>query len=154
MTRVATEVRARFPHLPIGIQVLSAANKEALAVAKAAGKRRLSVCKETALVTSKTITQEANVEEFAPEILGSFRTVLHDLTKRSACVSGLNFIRAEGFVFSHVGDEGPIHACAAELVRYRKLIGAEDVLIFTDVKKKHRCHFSPVKLLKRQSQFK
>ena len=50
----------------------------------------------------------------------------------------LNFIRAEGFVFSHVGDEGLINSCAAELIRYRKHIGADNVLIFTDIKKKHR----------------
>ena len=50
----------------------------------------------------------------------------------------LNFIRAEGFVFSHVGDEGLINSCAAELIRYRKHIGANNVLIFTDIKKKHR----------------
>ncbi len=52
--------------------------------------------------------------------------------------SGLNFIRAEGFVFSHIGDEGPIHSCAAELLRYRQHIGAQHVHIFTDIKKKHR----------------
>ena len=51
---------------------------------------------------------------------------------------GLNFVRAEGFVYSHIGDEGPIHSCAADLMRYRKHIQADDVLVFTDIKKKHR----------------
>ena len=37
MTRIAAAVRHKLPNLPIGIQVLSAANKQALAVAKAAG---------------------------------------------------------------------------------------------------------------------
>lgn len=31
-------------------------------------------------------------------------------------------------------------ACAGELLRYRKLIDAEDVLVFTDIKKKHSAH--------------
>lgn len=49
-----------------------------------------------------------------------------------------NFIRSEGFVFAHIGDEGYIESNAGLLLRYRKKIDAEDILIFTDVKKKHR----------------
>ncbi len=75
--------------LPLGIQILAGANKEALAVAKAAN---------------------------------------------------FQFIRAEGFVFGHVADEGYIDACAGELMRYRKAIGAEDIAVFTDIKKKHSSH--------------
>lgn len=75
--------------LPCGIQILAAANKEAIAVAHAAG---------------------------------------------------LDFIRAEGFAFAHVADEGIIQSCAAELLRYRKAIGAERVLVWADVKKKHSSH--------------
>lgn len=54
--------------------------------------------------------------------------------------AGLDFIRAEGFVFAHVADEGIIESDAGELLRYRKQIGAEDVLVFTDIKKKHSSH--------------
>lgn len=75
--------------LPLGIQILAGANKEALAVAKAAN---------------------------------------------------FQFMRAEGFVFGHVADEGYIDSCAGELLRYRKTIGAEDVKVFTDIKKKHSSH--------------
>ncbi|NOU61705.1 BtpA/SgcQ family protein [Marinifilum caeruleilacunae] len=75
--------------LPLGIQILAGANKEALAVAKAAN---------------------------------------------------FQFIRAEGFVFGHVADEGYIDSCAGELLRYRKAIGAEEVKIYTDIKKKHSSH--------------
>ena len=57
-----------------------------------------------------------------------------------AHVSGADFIRAEGFVFAHVADEGVIESCAAELLRYRRAIGAERVLVFTDIKKKHSAH--------------
>ena len=75
--------------LPTGVQVLAGANREALAVALAAG---------------------------------------------------LDFIRAEGFVFAHVADEGLIGAGAAELLRYRRKIGAEHVKVFADIKKKHASH--------------
>ena len=54
--------------------------------------------------------------------------------------SGCDFIRAEGFVFGHIADEGYIDADAGELLRYRKQIGAENVKIYTDIKKKHSCH--------------
>lgn len=52
--------------------------------------------------------------------------------------SNLQFVRCEGFVFSHVADEGIIDGSAGELLRYRKFIDAEDIQIFTDIKKKHR----------------
>jgi len=75
--------------LPCGLQILAAANREALAVAHAAG---------------------------------------------------LDFIRAEGFAFAHVADEGVIESCAADLLRFRRAIGADRVAIWADVKKKHSSH--------------
>ncbi|KAH8302005.1 hypothetical protein KR044_001797 [Drosophila immigrans] len=57
-----------------------------------------------------------------------------------AKASELQFIRAEGYVFGHIGDEGYTDSCAGELLRYRKKIDAEDVLVFTDLKKKHSSH--------------
>jgi membrane complex biogenesis BtpA family protein len=57
-----------------------------------------------------------------------------------AHAANLDFIRAEGFVFAHVADEGLIQSSAAELLRYRKLIGAERVQVWADVKKKHSSH--------------
>ncbi|KAH9499743.1 hypothetical protein Btru_077714 [Bulinus truncatus] len=89
MSVVCHEVKRIFPNSPVGVQILAGANKEALAVAKAAG---------------------------------------------------LQFIRAEGFVFAHVADEGVTNACAGELLRYRREIDAENVLVFTDIKKKHSAH--------------
>lgn len=88
MSVVALAVRSDCS-LPLGIQVLAGANKEALAIAHAAN---------------------------------------------------LEFIRAEGFVFAHVADEGIMEACAGELLRYRKQIGAEKVQIWADIKKKHASH--------------
>ena len=89
MTLVARAVKSAAPTLPCGIQILAAANREAVAVALSAG---------------------------------------------------LDFIRAEGFAFAHVADEGIIQSCAADLLRYRRAIGAERVQIWADVKKKHSSH--------------
>lgn len=89
MTRMTHEVKQILSKTPCGIQIVSIANKQALAVAKA---------------------------------------------------TNLQFIRAEGYVFAHIGDEGYTDACAGELLRYRKQIDAENVLVLTDLKKKHSSH--------------
>lgn len=88
MTVVTHEIR-QIAQVPLGVQVLAAANKEALAIAQ---------------------------------------------------ITNADFVRVEGFVFGHVADEGWIEACAGELLRYRKMLGAEDKLIFADIKKKHAAH--------------
>ncbi len=54
-----------------------------------------------------------------------------------ALASGGSFIRAECFVYSHVADEGWMDACAGELLRYRRTIGAEEIMVLADIKKKH-----------------
>lgn len=58
----------------------------------------------------------------------------------AAQAAGLDFVRAEGFVFAHVADEGLIDGSAGALLRYRRQIGAEQVLVLTDIKKKHSSH--------------
>src|SRR3954447_13522249 len=58
----------------------------------------------------------------------------------AAHAAGLDFIRAEGFAFAHVADEGLIESSAAELLRFRKTIGADQIQIWADVKKKHSAH--------------
>jgi len=88
MTAVAQAVRQEID-LPLGIQILAGANREALAVALAAN---------------------------------------------------LDFIRAEGFVYGHLADEGYMDSDAGELLRYRKQIGAEHIMVFTDIQKKHSSH--------------
>src|ERR1044072_9417387 len=57
-----------------------------------------------------------------------------------AYAAGLEFIRAEGYAYAHVADEGLIQSSAAQLLRYRKLIGAERVQVWADIKKKHAAH--------------
>lgn len=57
-----------------------------------------------------------------------------------AKAAGLEFIRGEGFVFGHIADEGWMSSDAGKLLRYRKMIGADDILIFNDIKKKHSSH--------------
>jgi membrane complex biogenesis BtpA family protein len=75
--------------IPCGVQILAAANKEAVAVAQACGMR---------------------------------------------------FVRVEGFTFAHVADEGIIDGCAGELLRFRRAIGADGVLVLADIRKKHSSH--------------
>ncbi|MBU1239016.1 BtpA/SgcQ family protein [Myxococcota bacterium] len=57
-----------------------------------------------------------------------------------AKAAGLEFVRVEGYVFGHIADEGYFDSCAGELLRYRKMIEAEGVMVFTDIKKKHSSH--------------
>lgn len=51
-----------------------------------------------------------------------------------------SFVRVEGFVFAHVADEGLIESSAGDLLRYRRAIGADNIRVFADVKKKHSAH--------------
>ncbi len=54
---------------------------------------------------------------------------------------GLRFIRAEGFVFASVADEGIMdEADAGPLLRYRRAIGADNIAVLADIKKKHSAH--------------
>lgn len=58
-----------------------------------------------------------------------------------AQAAGGSFIRCENFVFAHVADEGLLErAEAGRLLRYRRAIGAEEIKIFADIKKKHASH--------------
>ena len=88
MAIIAHEIKQNTA-LPLGIQILAAANKEAIA---------------------------------------------------AAYTSGADFIRAEGFVYGHLADEGYIDSNAAKLLRYRKQINANNIAVFTDIKKKHSSH--------------
>jgi membrane complex biogenesis BtpA family protein len=57
-----------------------------------------------------------------------------------AVAAGLDFLRVEGYVYAHIGDEGWHQACAAELIRRRASLKAEHIKIFADIKKKHSAH--------------
>lgn len=57
-----------------------------------------------------------------------------------AHAAGLDYVRAEAYAFAHVADEGLIESSAAELLRFRRRIGAERVRVWADVKKKHSAH--------------
>lgn len=89
MTAICQAVREAVD-VPLGVQVLAGANREALAIAQA---------------------------------------------------TGASFIRAENFILAQVADEGLMpEADAGALLRYRREIGAENVRIFADIKKKHASH--------------
>ncbi|MDX1530768.1 MAG: BtpA/SgcQ family protein [Rhodothermales bacterium] len=57
-----------------------------------------------------------------------------------ALAAQCDFIRAEGWIYAHVSDKGYAEACAGEVLRYRRAIGAHKIPIFCDVKKKHASH--------------
>ena len=58
-----------------------------------------------------------------------------------ALCCGARFIRAEGFVFSSIADEGLFDvADAGPLLRYRREIGAEHIAVMADIQKKHSSH--------------
>jgi uncharacterized protein len=81
------------------------------------------VKQESRLPTGIQILAGANIEAIA---------VAH--------AAGLDFIRAEGYAFAHVADEGLIESSAASVLRYRRMIGADRVQVWADVKKKHSSH--------------
>lgn len=58
-----------------------------------------------------------------------------------AHAAGACFVRAEGFAYASVADEGLLaRADAGPLLRFRRAIGATGVAIFADVRKKHAAH--------------
>ncbi|MBI4534125.1 MAG: BtpA/SgcQ family protein [Candidatus Melainabacteria bacterium] len=58
----------------------------------------------------------------------------------AAIAADLDFLRVEGFVYAHVGDEGIHESCAAQLMRRRANLRAQTIKIFADIKKKHSSH--------------
>lgn len=58
-----------------------------------------------------------------------------------AYATGCHFIRAEGFAFASVADEGIMDvADAGPLLRERRRIDADDIAILADIQKKHSSH--------------
>ncbi len=57
-----------------------------------------------------------------------------------AHAAGLDYVRVEAYAFAHVADEGLIQSSAAEVLRFRRKIGADGVRVWADVKKKHSSH--------------
>jgi len=65
----------------------------------------------------------------------------NDAALSIALATGAAFIRAEGFVFAAVADEGSFEtADAGPLLRFRRAIGATHVAILADIRKKHSSH--------------
>ena len=54
--------------------------------------------------------------------------------------AGCDFVRAEGWTHAHVSDKGIAEACAGNVLRYRKAIGADRIPVLADVQKKHASH--------------
>ena len=74
-----------------------------------------------------------------------------------AAMADLDFIRAEGFVYAHVGGSGLIDASARDILMKRSNLGAGHIRVFADVKKKHCAHALTADLsiadIARQSEF-
>jgi hypothetical protein len=59
----------------------------------------------------------------------------------TALAGGADFIRAEGFCFATIADEGiMMEADAGPLLRYRRSIDADHIAILADIRKKHSSH--------------
>ena len=86
-------------------------------------------------LVARTVKAESGLPTGLQILAGANREAL-----AVACATGLDFIRVEGFVFAHVADEGLIESCAGELLRYRRMLGAERVAVYADIKKKHSSH--------------
>ena len=89
LTFAATEIRRRFPELPLGINVHLNGALQAMAVAKAAGAQ---------------------------------------------------FIRCFNLMNAYVSNSGYVGAAAPQLMRYRRMIDAEAVMVFGDFQVKHGSH--------------
>lgn len=74
-----------------------------------------------------------------------------------ACSANLDFIRAEGYVYAHVGGAGIIEGSARKILEIRKKRGYPQIKVFADVKKKHCAHALTADLslgdIVRQSEF-
>ncbi|XP_076236385.1 uncharacterized protein F13E9.13, mitochondrial [Calliopsis andreniformis] len=95
---------------------------------------------ETTSMMTRICTE---IRKILPENIPCGVQILAGCNKEAIAVAkaaNFQFIRAEGFVFSHIADEGFTDACAGSLLRYRKQINANDVLVFADIKKKHSSH--------------
>lgn len=75
--------------------------------------------------------------------------VLFQATKTALAVAqaaACDFVRAEGWTHAHISDKGFTDASAGTVVRYRHQIGAGDIPVFADIKKKHAAHALTVDL--------
>ena len=84
----------------------------------------------------------AEVKKLAPNIPIGVQVLagLNHEALAVALAANLQFIRCEAFFFGHIADERYMNGCAGSLLRYRKQLGAESILILCDIKKKHCSH--------------
>ncbi|KAK2584250.1 hypothetical protein KPH14_006661 [Odynerus spinipes] len=94
-------------------------------------------------ITSMMTRICVEVRKLIPESLACGIQILAGCNKEALAVAkaaDFNFIRSEGYIFSHIADEGFIDGCSGSLLRYRKYIDSDDILVFADIKKKHSSH--------------
>ncbi|XP_043501854.1 uncharacterized protein F13E9.13, mitochondrial [Polistes fuscatus] len=98
------------------------------------------ISSETTAMMTKVCVE---IRKVIPESIACGIQILAGCNKEALAVAkaaDFNFIRSEGYIFSHIADEGFIDGCSGNLLRYRKHIDAENILIFADIKKKHSSH--------------
>ncbi len=94
------------------------------------------------IVAAMTVAALA-CKQAAPNLVMGIQVLSGGATEAMAIALavGASFIRCENFVFAHVADEGLLATAeAGSLLRYRRLIGADKVRVFCDIKKKHASH--------------
>lgn len=115
---------------------------------------------DSLIVENMHDTPYVHGDELGPEIVAGMTRVCHAVSEAVEIPMGVQilsggnrhalavassvgggYIRCENFVFAHIADEGLLgKAEAGALLRYRRSIGAEDVKVFCDIKKKHASH--------------
>lgn len=93
----------------------------------------------TACVTAAALA----VRQVAPKAILGIQVLAagHQEALAAALASGAQFIRVENFVYAHISDEGLMPTAeAGRLLRYRRTIDAEHILLMADIKKKHASH--------------
>jgi len=64
----------------------------------------------------------------------------HRVATAVAQAAGLDFLRAEAWTYGHLSDKGWAEASAGATLRYARAIGACELAVWADVKKKHASH--------------
>jgi uncharacterized protein len=82
------------------------------------------------------------VREALPEVPMGVIVVAHAVQQSIAIAKAIDgsFIRANQWVNAYIANEGYIEGAAAEALRYRAAIGAQDVRVLADVHVKHGSH--------------
>lgn len=83
-------------------------------------------------LASKTVAEETKLPLGINVMRNSWQAAMG-----IAAIVGAKFIRINVLTDVMVTDQGIIEGCSAQLLRYRKMLNAENVMIFADIEAKH-----------------